>query len=130
MAYIDLTKITSIYAQNIITEDSALAGLALEEAEVLTRIVARELEVKTEDIPLDGSGYLQSEMLYIYCKWAFIFSLFDGVNGSYELDDIYTREKLFAEHKMQTTRDSLSYSIITEEEVVAPEKRNSGIPIL
>lgn len=130
MAYIDLTKITSIYAQNIITEDSALAGLALEEAEVLTRIVARELEVKTEDIPLDGSGYLQSEMLYIYCKWAFIFSLFDGVNGSYELDDIYTREKLFAEHKMQTTRDSLSYSIITEEEVVAPEKRSSGIPIL
>ena len=130
MAYIDLTKITSIYAQNIITEDSALAGLALEEAEVLTRIVARELEVKTEDIPLDGSGYLQSEMLYIYCKWAFIFSLFDGVNGSYELDDIYTREKLFAVHKMQTTRDSLSYSIITEEEVVAPEKRSSGIPIL
>ena len=130
MAYIDLTKITSIFAQNIITEDSALAALALEEAEVLTRIVAREFGVKEADMPLDVNGHIQSEMLYIYCKWAFLFSLFDGVNGSSELDDIYSREKIAAQHKMQMTRDSLSWSIITEEEVVAPSKRNAGIPIL
>ena len=130
MAYIDLTKITDIHAQNIIAGDPDLAALALENAEVDTRVAARDEQVKAADIPFDGSGYLQSEMLYLYCKYSFLTHLFMSVNGSYEADDIYAVKVNRYSHEMQLLKDRLNYSVITEEEVTEPSKRGSDIEIL
>jgi len=77
----------------------------------------------------DPDEYLQSEMLYIFCKWSFLFHLFSSVAGSYEQDDIYGQKLLQAEQKMQLTKDRLSKSIIIEEEVTVRAERNAGIPI-
>jgi hypothetical protein len=131
MVYIDLTKVTARYAQDLIARDPDYAQLCLDNAEVDTRVEAREKEVKAEDIPLtDPDGFIQSEMLYIFCKWRFLYHLFGGVTGSFELDDIYAKESIDAQIQSQKTSDTLSKSIITEEEVVNPVKRNKGIPIL
>ena len=130
MAYIDLSKVTDRHAKIAIDKSPDLVALALDDAEVMTRVVAREFEVHSADIPLDGSGYIQSEMLYIYCKWAFQYSLFQSLAGSFAEDDIYGVKLLLAERKMQETKNSLSKCIITETEVVEPQNRNVGIPIL
>ncbi len=130
MAYIDLTKITDIHAQNIIAENEDLANLALENAEVDTRVAARDENVKAENIPFDNDGYLQSEMLYLYCKYSFLSHLFQSVNGSYDIDDIYAVKVREYKHELQLKKDRLNYAIITEEEVVETNKRGSDIPIL
>ena len=131
MAYIDLTKLSDIHAQNIISEDPAKADLALKKAEVDTRVTARENEVKSEDIPVtDPDGYIVSEMLYMYCEWRFLYHIFRSVGGSFEIDDIYGQKMLEAKHEAQLTKDNLTKSIITEEEVTEPKKRNQGIAIL
>ena len=129
MAYIDLTKITDRHAQNIITEDSALGALALSKAEIDTRITCRTKEVAEADIPVDGDGYLQSEMLYMYCEQSFLMHLFKSVAGSYESDDIYGLKVLEAKHEVQLLKDELTEPIITEVEVTEPMNRNCGIPI-
>jgi hypothetical protein len=131
MAYIDLTKITYRYAQDLIARDPDYAQLCLDNAEVDTRVEARDKEVKAVDIPLtDPDEFIQSEMLYMFCKWRFLYHLFSGVTGSFELEDVYKQESMVADMQSQKTSDSLSKCIITEEEVVNPVKRNKGIEIL
>ncbi len=131
MAYIDLTKITDIHAKDIITNDSALANLALNTAELETRVTARELGVKSEDIPLyETTEHLVSEALYMYCQYRFLFNLFSGVTGTFEINDEYKEKLIRAEHQGVLTKNILSYEIITETEVVDPAQRNKGIPIL
>ena len=130
MAYIDLTKVTDRHAQDIITEDSSLADLALDNAEVDTRVMCRGKEVKAEDIPLDTNNYLQSEMVYNYCKYRFLYHLFLSVAGTFELDDIYSRKSMDYQHQSQLLKDRISKDIITEEEVTQPANRNTEIPIL
>jgi len=130
MAYIDLTTISDRHAERLIDKDSGLAQLALSNAQDDSIMASRAFGVKQEDIALDSNGYLQSKMLYVYCKWRFLYYLFDSVAGSYELDDIYGQKALKAERQAKFARDDLSYEIITELEVTEPTVRNVGIPIL
>jgi len=130
MAYIDLTKITDAHAKRIIAKDSTLSDNALENAEVDTRMVARDNGVISTDIPVDGSGYITSEGLYVYCKWRYLFYLFSSVAGSYSTDDVYRVKLEQAEYQSKLADDKLSYYIITEEEVVDPVQRNTGFDIL
>ena len=130
MAYIDLSKITSRDAQLFISRSPDITAIALDKAEIDTRICARTFGVKTEDIPLTTDNYLQSEMLYIYCEQRFLYRLFDAVKGVVELDDNYTRLAMDAKIDSQLTKDSLSKSIITEEEVIDKAYRATDIEIL
>ena len=131
MAYIDLTKITDAHAKRVIAKDADITADALANAEMDTRMEARAQGVISADIPVeDGTGYIVSEALYVYCKWRFLFYIFSSVAGSNEVDDIYQIKLQQAEHQSRLTQEKLSYYIITEEEVTSKEKRNTGIPII
>ena len=129
MAYIDLTKITDVHAKRLVEKNSSLAGLALENAEVETRMVARSQGVLSEDIPMTGSNFIQSEALYVYCQWRFLFHLFTGVAGSFDNEDIYRIKLEQAQYQSTLAEDRLNYFIITEKEVTNKAKRSTGIRI-
>jgi len=92
--------------------------------------VAQQKGVISTDIPLDDTtDNIVSESLYEFCELRFLYHLFIGVTGAYELEDVYKYKAEKADVKSEAEAVELSYYIITEKEVTQPQKRGGGIPI-
>ena len=137
MAYIDTSRIVDRHAKDIIARDADITTDALWNAEKDAKAQARFCGIQSSNIPLaDGTGDLtagniQSEPLYAYCEYRFLYHLFSGAAGVVGTEDIYAIKAEAAEKNAHEAKSMVTYStIITEDnEVTDSSYRTRNIPI-
>ena len=99
-------------AQNIINIDNIDAYSNAVDEEI--RSVCAEVKISSDDIPVDGSGYVTSDVLKRYGRYEFLCMLFRGYRGAGRngVEDIYAEKANVYCDLAQKARGQITYESV------------------